>query len=99
MWRGLCDNQIIMESHISATAAARRFSDLLNRVYYKGEEFVIERGGQPICRIVPVQRKRFTGADLARLWPKLPKLDKGYWDAVEEGYKNQGPAPKSMWPR
>ena len=96
---GLCDNQIIVESHISATAAARRFSDLLNRVYYKGEEFVVERGGQPICRIVPAQRKRFTLADFARRWASLPKPDKGYWDAVEEAIKNQGPAPKSMWPR
>jgi len=29
--------------------AARSFSELINRVYQKGESFVIERGGEPIC--------------------------------------------------
>jgi prevent-host-death family protein len=90
-----------METRISATEAARRFSDVLNRVRYKGEEFLVERSGQPVCRIVPAQRKRFTGADLARFWPTLPKADKGFWDAVEEAIKigNQDLEPKPRWPR
>jgi prevent-host-death family protein len=97
----MCENQIIMESRISATEAARRFSDLLNRVYYKGEEFVVERGGKPVCRIVPAPRKRFTGSDLARLWARLPKPDKGFWDDVEEAIRigNRDLEPKDRWQR
>lgn len=99
MFDVLCDNQIIMKSHISATDAARRFSDLLNRVYYRGEEFVIERGGQPVCRIVPARPGRFTLADLVGRLASIPKPDKSYWDAVEKASRNQPPAPKSVWPR
>jgi antitoxin (DNA-binding transcriptional repressor) of toxin-antitoxin stability system len=43
-----------MESQISATRAAREFSDLLNRVTYRGEAFVVRRGGRPVCRVPPV---------------------------------------------
>jgi hypothetical protein len=48
------DYHTILESHISATEAARTFSDILNRVRYRGEAFVVERGGEPVCRISPV---------------------------------------------
>src|SRR5687767_13963314 len=34
---------------ISATRAARSFSELLDRVCYRGESFVIERGGELVC--------------------------------------------------
>ena len=52
---------------VSATQAARTFSDLLNRVRYRGESFVIERGGEPICEMAPVKPPRFSGADLLDL--------------------------------
>jgi antitoxin (DNA-binding transcriptional repressor) of toxin-antitoxin stability system len=42
-----------MESHLTATEAARNFSDLVDRVLYRGEVFVVERGGRSVCRIVP----------------------------------------------
>jgi len=38
---------------VSATEAVRNFSEILNRVRYRGETFVIERGGQPICELRP----------------------------------------------
>ncbi len=84
-----------MESHISATEAARRFSDLLNRVRNQREEFVIERGRQPVCRMVPAKPPRFTGADLTRLLRSIPKPDRGYWDVLEEITKNQPLVQKS----
>lgn len=89
-----------MGTKISATQAARTFSDLLNRVRYKGEEFVVERNGEPVCRIVPVEPKSFTGADLIRLLKSLPKPDPGFWDDVEWATKHQPPMPKkSPWER
>ncbi len=87
-----------METRISATEASRRFSDILNRVRYRNEEFVVERGGEPVCRIVPAHRK-FTVKDLAELLDRLPKPDPGFWDDVEWAIKHQGEMPKSPWRR
>lgn len=74
---------------LSATQAARTFSDLLNRVRYRGEAFVIERGGEPVCEISPVKPPRFSGADLLALLRSLPKPDAGFWDAVEEATRQK----------
>lgn len=84
---------------LSATQAARTFSDLLNRVRYRGEAFVIERGGEPVCEISPVKPPRFTGADLAALLRSLPKPDAGFWDAVEEATRQETGIPESAWER
>ena len=89
-----------MESDISATYAARNFSDLLNRVRYKGETFTIKRGGEAICRLVPLHPpKRFTLGDFARLLHRLPKPDSGFWDDVEKGIQelNKPSIPESRW--
>jgi prevent-host-death family protein len=86
-----------MESHLTVTEAARNFSDLVNRVLYRGEVFVIERGGQPVCRIVPAKPAKFTVRDLAQLLKTIPKPDPGYWDAVEEIKRKQAPLPKFPW--
>jgi len=47
-----------MKSEISATEAARRFSEILNRVRYRNESFVVKRGGAPVCEIVPVRGRK-----------------------------------------
>jgi len=84
---------------LSATQAARTFSDLLNRVRYRGEAFVIERGGEPVCEISPLKPPRFTGADLLALLRSLPKPDAGFWDAVEEATRQETGVPESPWER
>lgn len=89
-----------MTKSISATEAARSFSKLLARVRYRGEEFVIEKGGEPMCRVSPVRSAaRSTGADVARALATLPKPDSAYWDAVEETTRKQPRLPKSPWGR
>ena len=39
---------------ISATEAARGFSDLLDDVEHRGQSFVVLRGGHPVARLEPV---------------------------------------------
>lgn len=39
---------------ISATEAARGFSDLLDDVEHRGQSFVVIRGGHPVARLEPV---------------------------------------------
>lgn len=78
---------------ISATEAACNFSDLVNRVYYKGETFVVERGGEPVCEISPVAPVRFTGAEFVQLLSRLPRPDHAYFDLIEELNQNQPQSP------
>jgi prevent-host-death family protein len=95
----LFNNLIIMESHLSATEAARNFSDLINRVLYRGEVFVVERGGQPVCRIVPARPSTLTLRDLVQALKTIPKPDPAYWDDVEKINRCQPPLPESPWER
>ena len=47
---------------ITATDAARSFSDLLDAVEHGGEEFTVFRRGRPIAHIEPIARRN--GADV-----------------------------------
>jgi len=84
---------------ISATETARRFSELMNRVRYRGESFIVERGGKPVCEILPARPTRFSGKDLADLLRSLPKPDEEYLDLVEGLSANQSTVAESRWPR
>jgi antitoxin (DNA-binding transcriptional repressor) of toxin-antitoxin stability system len=88
-----------MKLHISATETARRFSEFMNRVYYRGESFIVERGGKPMCEILPAQPPRFSGRALADLIQSLPKPDKEYLTLVEKMAAKQSPVAESKWPR
>ena len=43
-----------MEYHISATDLARRAGEVLGRVRYRGDSFVVDRNGDPVALITPV---------------------------------------------
>lgn len=53
------------EALISVTAAARKFSDCINRVRYQGISFLLEKNGVPVARIIPVQPD--FGSDFERI--------------------------------
>jgi prevent-host-death family protein len=88
-----------MKSRISATEAARSFSELMNRVRYHGESFVVERNGKPICEILPARPLSFSGAELASLLRSLPKPDEEYLALVEELIAKRPTVAKSGWQR
>jgi prevent-host-death family protein len=89
-----------MKSEISATDAARRFSEVVNRVRYRNETFVVKRGGVPVCEIVPVRStKDFRGSDLAELLRSLPHPGEEYLDTVEKNVRKQPKTQKSKWRR
>ncbi len=88
-----------MKSRISATEAVRSFSELMNRVRYRGESFIVERGGKPICEILPARPPKFSGAEFATLLRSLPKPDKEYLAVVEELIAKQPTVAESGWKR
>jgi antitoxin (DNA-binding transcriptional repressor) of toxin-antitoxin stability system len=82
---------------ISATRAARSFSELLDRVCYRGESFVIERGGELVCEMSRVKPPHFTGADFLSAVRSLPKPDAPFWKAVKETSRQKRIVPESPW--
>ena len=88
-----------MDSHISATEAARSLSDLLNRVRYRGESFLVERGGEPVCRIIPAGPPRCTVAMLVRALRSTAVPDDDYLDTVEKLTRAQPALPRTAWER
>ena len=78
-----------MKTRMTATEAARTFSEILNRVALKGESFIVERRGRPVCEILPAPSKKFTAADFAEMIRTAPRPDNQYFDDVEEAIKNR----------
>jgi prevent-host-death family protein len=74
-----------MEHTISATELARRLGDVLARVRYRQEAFVVERNGRAVAHIVPV-RAEATDATLAEAltaWSRAAPSDAALADDLE----------------
>jgi len=41
---------------INAMEARRAFGRILEEVYYKGEEYIIERAGKPMAAVIPLSQ-------------------------------------------
>ena len=83
-----------MEKRISATRAVRDFSEVLNSIKFKGDHYIIERGGKPIASMKSVEGTRdpMTFDELQNLLNKLPKLEEeleAFASDLEEIYGNQ----------
>ena len=65
-----------MEKTITATEAARDFSELLNKIRFTGESFVIKRGGKAVASIGPVEETKGgrTLKELREIFSALPKI-------------------------
>jgi antitoxin (DNA-binding transcriptional repressor) of toxin-antitoxin stability system len=84
------DNLILMPKTISATEAARSFADVLTRVSQRGEEFIVERAGEPVCRISPVGPAiRSTAGDLARAVAAISWPDAEYFAILKDLLRKQ----------
>lgn len=86
-----------MESHIDVAEVARVLSDVIERVRSRGDVFVVECEGEPVCRIAPIAPARRTAADLVRLLQEAPRPDEAYWDAVTEIAQNQPTLAETPW--
>jgi prevent-host-death family protein len=74
---------------LSATDAARRFSDVLDAVESEGETFVVVRHGQPVARIGPAP----TGTGLAlKETLRAHRPDASWADELRELRTSVGPA-------
>jgi antitoxin (DNA-binding transcriptional repressor) of toxin-antitoxin stability system len=88
-----------MKTHVTATEAARKFSEILNRVAYKGETFVVERSGRPVCEISPPETEGISTKELVEILRSGPHPDKGYLKTLEKLTRNQPSVAPSQWER
>jgi len=92
------------DSQISVTHAARKFSDLINRVHYRNETATLLRRGVAVARLVPAHDKRIRGRDLAAWWnhwEHMPAREaEAYAADLEEPVTPSTPSPaqsETLW--
>ncbi len=84
-------------TRMTATEAARSFSDVLNRVA-AGEEIEIQRNGAPVAVLTPPRRSRLVSAERFReLMASLPRVDDDFARDVRDARTSVGP-PEPRWP-
>ncbi|MEK9509929.1 hypothetical protein V3331_09535 [Gaopeijia maritima] len=59
----------------TVTDVLRNFSDYVNRVAYRGERFVLTRGGKDVAELSPIAPAGSRLADLPAVLRSLPRLD------------------------
>lgn len=85
---------------VSAYRARTNFGEILNLVYYRGDEVVVERKGKPVVKIVKFADEK-PGADLllesAGLWKDLDtdKMIKNIYRARKD--KSSGKNYLASW--
>lgn len=88
-----------METTISATELSRRTSDILNRVKYRGERFVIHLDGEDIAVLQsPRTKPGITARELVDQVGNLKFPGGGFGDALEAVQASQPPAEMPEWP-
>ena len=88
-----------METTISATQLAKGLSDVLNRVKYRGERFVIQRNGETVAVIAPANtRPGITVSELIARVGDLKLHDAEFADNLEAVQAEQGLAEITEWP-
>ena len=90
-----------MKSTITATYLAKHLSDVLNRVRYRGEEFIVERNGERIARLGPASAPLgITWKEFVAQLADMPKPDDRFADDLEEIRAEMAKVPLELpeWP-
>jgi antitoxin (DNA-binding transcriptional repressor) of toxin-antitoxin stability system len=87
-----------LPTKVTSTELARNLSDILNRIQYRGERFIVERNGQVIADIRPAEKtKILTVAEFLELWKSLPRADDKFADDLEEILAMQSRTAPPEW--
>ena len=87
---------------LTVTEAVRNFSEILGRVRFKGERFVLVKGGRPIAELGPTDAAAAVLlGELPAILDALPHLDPEDADHfardLESGRVAVGPMPAAPW--
>jgi len=89
-----------MMERMSVTQAVRRFSDLLNRVFYHGAVVELERGNKVIARIMPATPDSpLKVKDLNTFFSELPSLGEDAEPFAKDldDIRSRFPIEQSQW--
>ena len=91
MWEG-----VNLATTITVTELTRNLSDILNRVFYRGEEFMITRKGEPVATLAAPPRAKTAGEILDKIGHlKMP--GDGFADDLEEIQRAQPKWDPAKW--
>jgi prevent-host-death family protein len=82
---------------LSATEAARRFSEVLNRVA-DGEEIEITRAGAPVAVIGPPRTRLLSAERFRELLASAPPVDENFAEDLRRIRHETGAVPEPSWP-
>ena len=86
-----------MEHRISATELARTLGDVLARVRYRGDTFVVERNGTVVARVVPAaEGSPTTVLEAFAAWRAASEPDPDFADILE-WVNNADMPPENPW--
>ena len=86
-----------MPTRITATELARSLSDILSRIKYRGEEFLVERNGEPLATLAPVAPPGVTLRGFIQRLGDL-RMPEGMADDLERIQAEQPRAVFPEWP-
>ena len=91
-----------MSETLTVTEAARNFSDVVNRVFYRGDSMDLTRGGKVVARLVPaVDVAAPTGSEVLAAWKIIPHLGADEAEAfaadLERGREALNQVPAAKW--
>lgn len=88
-----------MVTTITTTELATNLADILGRVRDRGEQFVVERDGEPVATLAPIKATpRATIGDFFELVRKLGLPDEAFAGDLEAIQANQPKAEFPEWP-
>lgn len=91
-----------MPTRLTVTEAVRNFSEIVGRVRFRGERFVLLKSGRPVAELVPADAAAPVRlGDLPAVLEGLPHLDPEDADRfaadLESGRTAVGPVPAAPW--
>jgi prevent-host-death family protein len=71
-----------VKRRISAVEARKRLGEILESVYYRGDEVIIERAGKPMAVVIPAER-----------YEAMEKSRERFFDLIEKNWERNKDVP------
>lgn len=85
-------NTYMSETRITSTELARKVGDVLGRVRYAKESFVVVRNGVPVARLTPFSTASPCSLrELFRRWKESGECDESFADTLEQIGREDSP--------
>ena len=71
-----------MKRTLSAVEARKRLGEILEGVFYRGDEVIIERAGKPMAVVIP-----------ARVYENIEQTRRRFWELIEQAQERNKDVP------